>query len=46
MEERKKYDMARTKQREENGAVRRRKKEERNVLSPGKAEHNLVLLGV
>lgn len=49
MEERKKYDIATKKkqQEEENGAVRLRKKEECDLLSPGcKVEHNLVLLAV
>lgn len=48
MEERKKYDIAKkNNQQEENGAVRLRKKEECDLLSPGcKVEHNLVLLAV
>lgn len=47
MEERKKYDIAKNKEEEENGAVRLRKKEQRDLLSPGcKVEHNLVLLAV
>lgn len=48
MEERKKYDIAKKKQQQqESGAVRLRKKEECDLLSPGcKVEHNLLLLAV